>query len=132
MASGEVPSTGHAGGLQVAGELERRLAAELDDDAQQLAPRRLDAADLEHVLGGERLEVEPVGRVGVGRDGLRVAVDHHRLDAGLLQAERGVAAAVVELDALADPVRPAAEDDHLAAVGGPRLVLRLLAQGAVS
>ena len=35
--------------------------------------------DLEHVLEGERLEVEPVGGVVVGRDRLRVAVDHHGL-----------------------------------------------------
>ena len=32
----------------------------------------------EHVLERERLEVEAVGGVVVGRDGLRVAVDHHR------------------------------------------------------
>jgi hypothetical protein len=39
-----------AGFLQRRGELQRRLAAELDDDADQLAPRLLDVEDLEHVL----------------------------------------------------------------------------------
>ena len=71
--------------------------------------------DFEHVLGGQRLEIEPVGGVVVGRDGLRVAVDHDGLVARLAQREAGVAAAIVELDALADAVRPAAEDDDLLA-----------------
>ena len=74
----------------------------------------LDAHDLDHILGGQRLEIEPVGGVVIGRDGLRVAVDHDRLDAGLAQAVGGMDAAIVELDALADAVRAAAEDDHLA------------------
>ncbi len=43
----------------------------------------LDPDDLDHVLGGQRLEIEPVGGVVIGRDGLRVAIDHDRLDAGL-------------------------------------------------
>ena len=74
--------------------------------------------DLEHVLEGERLEVEPVGGVVVGGDGLRVAVDHHGLVAGLrCSAIDGVHAGVVELDALADPVGPGAEDDHLRLLG---------------
>ena len=51
-----------------------------------------------------------VAGVVVGADGLGVRVDHDRLDAHLAQGEAGVAAAVVELDPLADAVRPAAED----------------------
>ena len=39
----------------------------------------LDPDQLEHVLGGERLEVEAVGGVVVGGDRLRVAVDHDGL-----------------------------------------------------
>src|SRR6185369_6798463 len=39
-----------------------------------------------------------------------------RLDARLLQRERRVAAAVIELDPLPDAVRPAAEDHDLLAV----------------
>ena len=61
----------------------------------------------------ERLEVEPVARVVVGRHGLRVAVDHDRLEAGVVQREAGVHAGVVELDALPDAVRARAEDDDL-------------------
>ena len=68
--------------------------------------------DFQHVLGGERL-VEPVGGVVVGRHRLRIAVDHDGLIAGVGEREAGVAAAIVEFDALADPVRAATEDDDL-------------------
>ena len=110
--------------LERARELERGLAAVLHHQPQQRAARGLDARDLDHVLGGQGLEIEAIGGVVVGRHRLRVAVDHDRLDPGLAQRIGGVNAAVVELDPLADAVRPAAEDDHLAAVGRLRLAFR--------
>ena len=123
-----------AGVLQLLREAQRRLAAELHEHADELAaalPRRLllGRDDLEDVLDGERLEVEAVAGVVVGRDRLGVAVDHHGLEAGLGERERRVDAGVVELDALADAVRPAAEDEHLAAAR--RRDLGLLVVGAV-
>ena len=72
---------------------------------------------LQHVLERQRLEVEAVGGVVVGGDGLRVAVDHHGLEPGLAQRHDRVHAGVVELDALPDPVRPRAEDEHLRPLG---------------
>jgi hypothetical protein len=107
-----------AGLFQRMGQLQRGLAAELDDDAGQRAVAHLDMQQLQHVLGRQRLEVQAVGGVVVGRDGLGVAVDHDRLDADLVQREGRVAAAVVELDALADPVGTAAQDHRLLAVEG--------------
>ncbi len=92
--------------LEGAGKLQRGLAAELDDHALGA----LLLADGEHVLGGQRLEVEAVGGVVVGGDRLRVAVDHHRVAAQLAGGHRRVHAAVVELDPLADPVGAGAED----------------------
>ena len=130
--SGEVPRIGTFAACSARGELQRRLPAELHDHAEQLSARLLDAHDLQHVLGGERLEVEPVGRVVVGRDGLRIAVDHDRLEARLVEREGGMAAAIVELDALADAVRPAAEDDDLGLVRRLRLVLRRAPPNGVS
>ncbi len=112
------PEDLHAGLLEPAGEPQRCLAAELDDDSDGL----LALDHLEHVLDGERLEVEPVGRVGVGRDRLRVAVDHDRVVAERAERLDGADAAVVELDALSDPVRPGAEDDD----GRPRRRLELV------
>ena len=79
----------------------------------QRAVLPLGVHDLQHVLGRQRLEVEPVGGVVVGRHRLRIAVDHDGFIAGVVQREAGMAAAVVELDALADAVRAAAEDDDL-------------------
>ncbi len=114
------------GVLERPGELERRLAAELDDDA--LGP--LAVADLEHLLGPQRLEVEPVGGVVVGGDRLRVAVDHHGLVAELAERARRVDAAVVELDPLADAVRPRPEDDD-ARLLAVRTGLVFLAPGRV-
>ena len=100
---------GHAGLAQRHRQLERRLSAELDDDAERL----LLLHDVEDVFQGQRLEVQTVGGVVVGRDRLGVAVDHDRFHAQLAEREGGVHAAVVELDALADPVRARAEDDDL-------------------
>ena len=105
---------GDAGVVEGVGELQGGLAAELDDHAVQGAVFLLDAEDFEDVLERQGLEVEAVGGVVVGGDRLGVAVDHDGLVAGLGQGEAGVAAAVVELDALADAVGAAAEDDDLA------------------
>ena len=96
--------------------LQRRLAAELDDHAFGLFA----IVDLEHVLERERLEVEPVGGVVVGRNGLGVGVHHDRLEPVLAQREGGVHAAVIELDPLPDAVRPAAEDHDLRLPFAPR------------
>jgi hypothetical protein len=100
-------------------QLERRLPAELHDHPLRL----LQAHDLQHVLQRQRLEVELVGDVEVGRDGLRVGVDHDGLPPGLAQRERRLHAAVVELHPLPDPVGAAPQDHDLAAVRALRLVL---------
>jgi hypothetical protein len=91
---------------------------------------------LHDIFEGQRLEIEPVCGVVVRGHGLRVTVDHHRLVAatvvirGGAKRHRGVHAGVVELDALADPVRPGTQDDHLGSLAlfadlglGPRIAL---------
>ena len=91
---GEVDAVGrgaedrHARLLQLLGQLQRRLPAELDDHADELALLLLAADDLEHVLGGQRLEIEPVRGVGVGRHRLRVAIDHDDFEAGAFCSPR--------------------------------------------
>ncbi len=84
--------------------------------------RALGVDDLQHIFRRERFEIEPVGGVVIGRHRLRIAVDHDGLVAGLLEREGGVTAAVIELDALADAVRPAAEDDDFLLIRRRRLV----------
>ena len=94
-------------------QLQRRLPAELDDAGHLAACLALSLDDRHDVLERQRLEVQTIGRVVVGRDRFGVAVHHHRLEPFLAEAEDGVEAAVVELDALADAVGAAPEDDDL-------------------
>ena len=105
----------HAGVLQRQRQLERGLPAVLHDAGDVAAPASFALDDREDVLERQRLEVQPVDRVVVGRDRLRIAVDHHRLVALVAEREGGVTTAIVELDALADAVRSAAEDHDLRA-----------------
>src|SRR5688500_17895418 len=95
-------------------QVERRLAAELNNDAFGM----LDVNDVHHVLEGQRLEVEAVRSVVIGRDRLRVAVDHDGLKALFAQGKARMTAAVIELYPLADAIRPRPENHNLAAVGG--------------
>ncbi len=111
-----------AGPLQLVRELQRALAAELQDHTVGL----LAADDLEHVLGGQRLEVEAGGGVVVRGDGLGVGVDHDRIEAALREGVAGVDAGVVELYALADAVGPAAKYDDRGVLPAPDLVLLLV------
>ena len=108
--------------FQVARELEWRLPTVLDDHPERL----LDVHDLQHILEREGLEVQAVGGIVVGRDGFWIAVDHDRFVPVFAQRKRGVHAAVVELDALPDPIRTAAEDHHLLSVGRLRFALVLV------
>src|ERR671937_230219 len=91
--------------------------------------RSIALADRQHLLDAERLEVEPVGGVVVGRDRLRVAVDDHGLVTKLAKPLRGVDAAVVELDPLPDPDRPRAQDDHTLVLHATSAFVRLTPGG---
>ena len=102
-------------------QLQRRLTTQRDD----YGDRPLGVDHVGHVLGGQWLEVEAVAGVVVGGDGLRIAVHHDRLEAGITQGEAGVHAAVVELESLPDPVRTRSQDHHLGTVRRHDLVLVL-------
>src|SRR5579859_2255311 len=112
------------------GQFERCLAAELNDDAQQGSLRLLHMDQLEHIFGGQWLEIEPVGGVVIRRDRLGVAIDHDRFNADLVEREGGVAATIVKFDALSDSIWTAAQDDRLARVGWLALAVWLLTKGA--
>ena len=102
------------------------LAAEGDHDADGL----LHVDDLQHVLGRERLEIQPVGGVVVRGDGLGIVVDDDDVIAHGLERPHAVDGRIVKLDALADADRPGAEhhDDGLAAAReGARLAARVRA-----
>ena len=113
----------HARRFQAPRELERRLTAELHDHA--LGALTID--DLENVLEGERLEVQLVRGIEVRGDRFGIRVDHDRLEALLPQRDGGADAAVIELHALANTIRSAAEDDHRSAATARRFVLLVVA-----
>ena len=84
------------------------------DDAADFAARLLLARDDRgDVFEGERLEIQPVNGVVVSRDRFGIAVDHDGLESLVPKRERGMTAAVVELDPLPDPVRAAAQNHNL-------------------
>ena len=98
----------YAGRGQSTRQIQRSLATKLHDHAIRLNA----VTDVQHILGRQRFEEQQITRIVVGTDRLRIRVDHDRLDAQFAQRKTGVAAAVVELDPLPDPIRPAAEDHH--------------------
>ena len=93
------------------------MAAELDDKPEQFSAAALRLDDIQHVFQSQGLKVQPVGGVVVGADSLGVAVHHDRFISHFLEGHRRMNAAVVKFDALADPVRPPAEDHHFLPVG---------------
>ena len=99
----------HAALLEHTRQLKRGLAAERHHDAVGA----LNIDDVHDVLIGERLKVQAVGGVVVGRDGLGVAVDHDGLKAAGGQRVARMHAAVVELDTLANAVGASAQDHGL-------------------
>ena len=106
-------------GVQQRGrQVERGLAAELDDDAG--GPFGFD--DVKHIFARQRLEIKLVRGVIIRADGLGVAVDHDAFNPFLPQRKRGVDTAVIKLDALADAVGPAPQNHDLGAVGLARFV----------
>ena len=105
---------GHARFFQAQRQFERGLSAVLHDDAGGFFL----VHDFQHVFKRERLEVEAVGGVVVGGDGFGVAIDHDGLVAVFAHGQRGVHAAVVEFNALADAVGAAAENHDFFAAGG--------------
>ncbi len=113
---------GHTGLLEALGQIEGRLPAELQDDSDGL----LTVDHIEDVLQGHRLKVQPVGGVVVGGDSLGVAVEHDDFIAAFREGKGGLAAAVIELDALTDAVGPATEDEDFAAVHGRGFIFGLI------
>ena len=99
----------HAVALQFQRQIQRRLPAKLHDHALRL----LALHDRQHVFQRQRLEVQPVRRVVVGRHRLRIAIHHDRFVAVFAQRKRRVAAAIVELNSLRDAIRPAAQNHDL-------------------
>ena len=115
---GSRPHDRHARLFERARQLQRSLPAEGGNDA--IGTLRID--DVHDVLVRERLEIQPVGRVVVGRDRLGVAIHHDGLVSGFRKRITRMHAAVVELDALPDAVGTGTQDEGLGlGTGGDEL-----------
>jgi hypothetical protein len=77
------------------------LAAELNDNTIGL----FNIDYVHHIFESQWLKIQAVRCVVIGRHCLWIAVDHYGLKTGIAQSKRGVAAAVVEFNALADTIR---------------------------
>src|SRR5262249_6340998 len=101
------PNDRNSGMLQVQRKIQRRLSAELYD----YPTRPFFPDDMKDIFERERLEVKTIGSVVICRHGLRITVDHDRLEPFFLQSKGGVATTVIEFDPLPDSVRPASKND---------------------
>ena len=110
---------GHTLARQWHCQVERCLTTKLHDHPIRPFPLN----DVEHILPGERLEVELVGGIVVGGHGFGVGVDHDGLHPDFTQGKGGVHAAVIKLDALADAVWPTTQDHDFFTPTGSSLVL---------
>ncbi len=108
-----------AGLLQRRREVDGRLAAELHDNALGL----LLVDDVQYIFRRQRLEVEAVGNIEVGRNRLRVVVDDDGLDAHFPQGPYRMHGAVVKLHPLADADWTGAQYDDLALMRDLDLIL---------
>ena len=102
----------HAALLEHARQFKRGLAAKRHHDAVG----SLNVDDIHDVLVGERLKVQAIRGVVVGRDGFGVAIDHDGLEAAGRQRVARVHAAVIELDTLANAVGSGTQDHRLGLV----------------
>ncbi len=112
----------HTGRFQRQGQLKRGLTTVLDDHTIGL----FHINNGQHIFKGDRLKVETIGGVVVGRYGFRITVDHNGLVTIFAHGQGRVHTAVVELDTLTDTVRATANHHNLFASRGRRLALFLI------
>ena len=98
--------------MQTHCEIQRCLPTKLHNHAGGL----FDIDDVHHVFKRERLEVQPIRSIIIGRNCFRITVDHDRFVTCFVQGERCVATAVVEFDSLADAIRPGAQNHDLLSI----------------
>ena len=96
-----------------AGQLHRQVQAHLAAQVRQDGVGLLLLDDALDDLGGQRLNVNMIGNVGVGHDGGRVGVDEDGLDALGFQRTAGLRAGVVKLCRLTDDDGAGADDQYL-------------------
>ena len=106
----------HAG----VGEGERGVERSLAAEGGQERAGFFEGDDRGDVGGGDGLDVDPIGGLGIGHDRGGVRVDEDHLEALGAQSLAGLGARVVELAGLADDDRSRADDEDATEVGAAR------------
>src|ERR1700733_12336438 len=99
------------------GELERRLTTKLYDHANQFTVFLFLANNSNHIFRRERLKIQAVRGIVVGRNRLRVAVNHDGFIPCILQGIGRMYTAIIKLNPLPYAVRPTTKDDNFFAIG---------------
>ena len=113
--------------LQAQREVQRRLAAELGDGA----PAFFALINMQHIFQRERLEKQFVAGVVIRGNRFGVRIDHQRFEAVFLERERGMHAAIIKFNALADAVGAAAKNHDLARGRGADFVIAAIVGGII-
>ena len=122
----------HASLRETMREIQRCLPTKLHDRAND-SPTAISAINaaaiqpldhIEHILKREWFKEQEIACVIICRNRFRIRVDHHAFKAHRLTGKRGLAAAVIELDALTDAVGSTAKNHDLLVVGHANLIVK--------
>ena len=99
--------------MKLESDVERGLSAQ----RRQHRVRLLNGEDLLDDLGGDRLDIGPIGHVRIGHDRGRVRVDEHHHEALLAEGLARLSSRIVELARLPDHDRASTDNQNLMDVG---------------
>ena len=103
--------------LKGTSELQRRLSTK----GNHYPFRLLNVDNVHYVFVGQRLEIQAIGRIVIGRHGFRVAIHHDGFIASIMQCIACMNTAIVELNTLTNAVRPSAQNHSALLTGGANL-----------
>mmetsp|Transcript_4160 Transcript_4160/g.10064 ORF Transcript_4160/g.10064 Transcript_4160/m.10064 type:complete len:401 (+) Transcript_4160:1745-2947(+) len=106
----------HVGPVGLEGE--REVVGDLTSEGHDCPSAAFHVVDVQNSLQAELFEVEPVALIEVGRNGLRVAVDHDCLLPLSDQSSQAQDRSVIKLHAASDPVRPTSHHHDAMVVEG--------------
>ena len=97
------------------------MATELDQHPQKRPTLGFGVDYFQDILERQRLKIQPITGVIVGRHCLGIAVDHDGFETGIPQRKGGVDARIIKLDTLTNSVGTRTQDDHFRGIGGANL-----------
>ena len=113
--------------LQFRSQVQRGLPSELCNHTHRL----LFLINTQHVFQCQRLKIQFVRSIIIGGYRLRIAVHDDRFKSQFFQGQRRMDTAVVELDALPDPVGASAQNHDFRFVGADRILVRSVVSGII-